>query len=124
MIECRIPAVLSVERGRFRPRYPTVTGRLAARAKTITETDPEALGVGGILAEKPAFKATKLTISRPKPKKLFTPDSSLSPEERIKMLMSGGMKEKKSRSAKETSQDPVERFMDFLEENRIIRKEK
>ncbi len=123
VIECRIPAVLSVERGRFRPRYPTVAGRMAARAKMITETDPETLGVGDILTDEPEFKATKLTISRPKPKKMFTPDSSLSPEERIKMLMSGGTKEKKTPSADESSQDPVGRFMDFMVEHRIIRRE-
>ena len=53
---------------------------------------------------------------------MFTPNSSLSAQEKIKLMMSGGLVEKKSNFLKGSYQELAKQFIDFLEENRIIRK--
>ncbi len=122
LIECDLPALLSVERGVTRPRYPTLMGRLIASRKEISKVDLLEVGIGSLTVFETAMKAPKLSISRPKPKKIFTPDSSLSAEERIKLMMSGGLTEKKSSFAKGSSQELAQQFISFVDENRILRK--
>ena len=86
------------------------------------KVDPEELGISFLSEENPKLKVAKLSISRPKPKKIFTPDSSLSAQEKIKLIMSGGLVEKKNNFLKGSYQELAQQFIDFLEENRIIRK--
>jgi electron transfer flavoprotein beta subunit len=122
LIECDLPALLSVERGVIRPRYPTLMSRLVASRKEVFRVDPEELGIGSLLNVEPKIKVSRLSILRPKPKKMFRPDSNLSAEERIKLIMSGGLVERKSHSLKGSPQELAEQFINFLEENRIIKK--
>ena len=122
LIECDLPALLSVERGVIRPRYPTLMSRLVASRKEVFRVDPEELGIDSLLNLEPKIKVSRLSILRPKPKKMFRPDSNLSAEERIKLIMSGGLVERKSHSLKGSPQELAEQFINFLEENRIIKK--
>ena len=122
LMECQLPALLSVERGLTRPRYPTLKGRLTAVKKEVLKVDPEELGISLLSKGNPETKIAKLSILRPKPKKMFTPNSSLSAQEKIKLMMSGGLAEKKSNFLKGSYQELAKQFIDFLEENRIIRK--
>lgn len=122
LIECDLPALLSVERGVIRPRYPTLMGRLIASRKEVLRVRPEEFGIDSLLNGEPKIKVSRLSILRPKPKKMFRPDSNLSAEERIQLIMSGGLVERKSHSLKGSPQDLAEQFINFLEENRIIKK--
>ena len=122
LIECDLPALLSVERGVIRPRYPTLMGRLVASRKEVFRVDPEELGIDSPLGVEPEIKVSRLSILRPKPKRMFRPDSNLPAEERIKLIMSGGLAERKSNSLKGSPQELAEQFINFLEENRIIKK--
>jgi electron transfer flavoprotein beta subunit len=124
LIECDLPALLSVERGATRPRYPTLMSRLVAFRKEVYRVDPEELGINSLLAVEPEIKVSRLSILRPKPKRMFRPDSNLPAEERIKLMMSGGLVERKSNSVKGSPQELAEQFINFLVESRIIRKRK
>lgn len=122
LMQCDLPAVLSVERGLIKPRYPTIKGRLNASRKEIIKFEFTELGISSLLAAEPQMKISRLSISRPKPKKIFTPDSSLPVEKRVKMIMSGGLLEKKKSPLKGSPQELADLFINFLEENRIVRK--
>jgi electron transfer flavoprotein beta subunit len=122
LIECNLPALLSVEIGMTRPRYPTLMGRLIASRKGVLKVDPGDLGISSLLRVEPETKASKLSILRPKPKMMFTPNSTLPAEERLKWIMSGGIVERKSSSLKGSPHDLAEQFINFLEQNRIIKK--
>ena len=119
LIECDIPALFSVERGLTKPRYPTLKGRLTASTKEILKVDPTKFGID--FGVESGTKMVKRSISRPKPKKIFTPDSNLPTEERIRLIMSGGLVEKKSNFVKGSPQELAKQFISFLEENRIIK---
>jgi electron transfer flavoprotein beta subunit len=122
LIECDLPALLSVEKGATRPRYPTLMGRLAASRREVLRIDPEELGIDCRPGGEPEIKVSRLSILRPKPKMMFRPDSNLPAEERIKLMMSGGLVERKSNSLIGSPQELAEQFINFLVENRIIRK--
>jgi electron transfer flavoprotein beta subunit len=122
LIECDLPALLSVERAMTSPRYPTFMGRLIASKKKIFKVDPMELGIDSLIKFETEMKASRLSISRPRPKRIFTPDSNLTPGEKIKLIMSGGLVEKKSNSLKGSPYELAEQFINFIEENRIIKK--
>ncbi|KKM10114.1 hypothetical protein SY88_15875 [Clostridiales bacterium PH28_bin88] len=92
VLECRLPAALGIEKSGSEPRYPTMYGRLAAAGATVSvwEIDP---GAGE--PPEPLTELIGLTKARPKPKKIFTPDSNLSAADRMKMILSGGVSKKK-----------------------------
>ncbi len=89
LIECSLPALFTVERGMNEPRYPTLPHRLRSEKQKITRIEANSLtvafdtesGLGGL---------PTLDPPRPKPKKVFTPDSQLSASERMRLIMSGG----------------------------------
>lgn len=120
IIECDLPAVLSVAVGAIKPRYPTLQGRLAASAKEIVKIDVKDLAQVAPLTGGPQIIVTKYSVNSPRPKKIFTPDSNLSAAERISQIMSGGMTDKKSHSQAGTSQDLAQQFIEFLKENKIL----
>lgn len=120
-IECELPAVLSVEAGAIKPRYPSIKGRLAACQKELLLCDIQHPSKVGSQFSDPPTMISNFSISRPKPKKIFTPDSSLPAEERIKSILSGGLIEKKSRFQKGSSHELAQQFINFLKEKRIIK---
>ena len=61
-----------------------------------------------------------LSPPRPKPKKTFTPDRSLSASERMKLIMAGGVMEKKSELLEGKAEDISMRIVEVLELEKII----
>jgi electron transfer flavoprotein beta subunit len=120
-IECKLPAVLSVETGSVKPRYPSLKGRLGANQKELIRLDTLQPDHAGFQHPEPLTRILNFSISRPKPKKIFTPDSSLPAEERIKSILSGGLVEKKSHFQKGSSGELARQLIKFLQENRIIK---
>jgi electron transfer flavoprotein beta subunit len=57
---------------------------------------------------------------RPRPRKIFTPDSSLSAAERIRSIMSGGLKQKRSEFIEGSPEELAAKIMDFLIERKLI----
>ncbi|TAK36409.1 MAG: electron transfer flavoprotein subunit beta/FixA family protein [Chloroflexota bacterium] len=122
-LECILPAVLTVESGLNEPRYPSLPSCIEALHKEIRVCDLGALG----LKAKEVGQAGSLTrvvgVSSPKPrtKKMFTPDSSLSQAERMKLMMSGGASRKKSGDLFEGEPDYlIEQILRFLRENHFL----
>lgn len=98
VVEANLPALVTVETGLNKPRYPRLRDIYAAQRKEIKDYDLKALNLN---PEQVGARGSKVRLlahlpPRPKPKKIFTPDSSLSAAERMRLIMSGGVKKKQS----------------------------
>ena len=120
MCECPLPAVLSLGRG-SEPRYPTLPARLAAQQEEIPVFNLAELQVEPAEIDTLAsyVRTVHLALARPKPKKIFTPDSSMSASDRMKMILSGGVKRKKGNLA-EGSQGGAAQIYDLLRKEGLI----
>ena len=121
VIEAELPALLTIEL-KQRSKYASLRSVLAARRKDIDYYDAAALG---LLPEEVGLTGSKtmvLSISPPKPKarKLFTPDSSLSPAERMRLLMSGGIQEKKGDFLEGAPREVASKLVEFLSSEKLL----
>jgi len=122
-IECHLPALFTVEMGLNDPRYPSVPNRILAEKMEVEEIDPISLGFR-IDREEGLTRVKKFSPPRPKTKKIFTPDSSLSPFERLYLVMSGGAMKKEGSNIFEGTVDQLaENIVKFLVQNKLLSKE-
>jgi hypothetical protein len=61
-----------------------------------------------------------VSSARPRPKKVFTPESTLSAAERIRLIMEGGLRKKESDFIQGSPQELAKYIADFLVQKRII----
>jgi len=96
LCEVNLPALLSVDIEPGEARYPSLPSLLAVLRKRIQEYDLKALGLAsrdvGVLGSK--VKVISISPAKLRVKKVFTPDSALPPEERVRLLMTGGVTKK------------------------------
>ena len=84
IVECSLPALFTVESGLNDPRYPSLANRLSAERELIQVIDPGSLNLGsGSEIELERFM--NVSPPRPKPKRVFTPESNLSASERMQL---------------------------------------
>ena len=88
----RLPAVLAVE-GTVPRENASLPVYLQALTTPLLVWDASGLGIGGVA---PRVARLSLGFPRPRPKKIFTPDSRLSAAERLRQMMTGGRVEKKA----------------------------
>ena len=119
---CPLPAVVSIDDGGRRPRYPTLPGVLKAKRTDIVLITKKDLGIGdaevrlrGALTQVEAYAPP-----RPKTKKFSTPDSSLSASERLKLLMSGGIQDRGGDTLAGQPEKIATSFVKFLVDESII----
>lgn len=92
-IQIPLPALLITERGGIALSYPSLTETFRSRHKAITELKAKDLAlIPETLTDQKLI--TDLRLTPPKPKPMFTIDSSLSAGDRLKMIMSGGLAKK------------------------------
>jgi len=122
VVECSFPALLNVEAGLNSPRNSTIKGVLKAKRREITEYDTKQLGLSseevGLTGSK--ITMTDLTPPKPKMKGLFVPDSKLSAVDRMRSIMEGGMKEKKSDSLEGDPAKVASQLVQFFKQEKII----
>lgn len=97
VIECTLPAVLAVDSLIQQPRYISVHTRLKHEfpGNSLVETvviDGREIGKESLL------ELVDIGPRRPRPKKVIMPDENLSPQERLKLMISGGVSSKKNNS--------------------------
>lgn len=95
VVECSLPALFTVEKGLNDPRYPSLLNKFSAERKEIEVIEAASLGLS---ADTDMDLTRYLTLSppRPRPKKIFTPESNLSASERMRLLMTGHRAEKET----------------------------
>lgn len=97
-LEVPLPAVLAVELDLNEPRYASLPSLLAGLRGDIVEVNRETLGLSydEVGARGSRTRLAGITLPKPRPKKVFTPDSSLSAQERRRLVLSGGVTQKQS----------------------------
>ena len=120
VIECHFPALFTVENGLNDPRYPSLPNRLLAEKEKIQEIDVPSLGLS-FDPEIDLSKNMNFSPPRPKPRKIFTPDSNLSAEERLALIMGGSSTDKRDKNLLEGSPEMLaSRMLYFLINNRLL----
>ena len=119
LVECCLPALFTVERSVFDPRYPTVPKRMAAEKKKVEVIDTNFLGMD--LSEGDAFTAPRnYSPPRPKPKKVFTPEGHFSSAERMRLIMSGGLSGKTGNLVERPPEEAAQRIIEVLIQEGIL----
>jgi electron transfer flavoprotein beta subunit len=119
-VETKLPALVTVEMGLNRPRYPSLSSRLDAQKKRIKEYNLENLKSGWVQAGFIEPKTKIVSVSLPKPKKIFTPESSLSAAERARLVMTGGLSNKKARIIRGNPKQQALALVGFLKQKKLI----
>jgi electron transfer flavoprotein beta subunit len=122
ILECQLPAVFAIETMLRKPVYPQLKTILAGLKKNITRIDAISLGIdmGSI---EPAMAVVGISQPKPRLKKTATIDSRLSAHERMKLLMSGGMQQKGSKTIEKNPEAAAAELIQFLLVNGIISKQ-
>jgi len=120
-LEVAFPAFFAVEESINEPRYASLPDLMGSLRKKIKRCDMKDLGLSSKEVGAGACKKKLLDISAPKPrpKKIFTPDSSLSAAERMQLIMSGGVIEKNQELFEGSPETLSVKFVDFLEQLNI-----
>lgn len=116
-IVCPMPAAFTVDLKLNRPRYPTFPDRKAARKAAIRQID-----IASLTATSPVEKTDLVRLAAPKlrPKRILAPDSSMSADDQLKFIMTGGMGNKKGGSVGGDPEQMASGIIDFLNEKGII----
>ena len=119
--EVALPALLTVEAALNEPRYASLPSLMDGLKKGIKkvglselELSPEQAGLRGAKT-----RPVALSVPKPRPKKPFTPDSSLSAAERMRLIMSGGVAEKAKSLFEGSAEELSSTFVGFLEQYNI-----
>lgn len=122
VVECLLPAVLTVEKGLNEPRYPTLENLLEANEEEIERWDARTLDIEPDLMVCRTTVA-KVTPPKPRTKKIAAPASSMSAQDRIQMLMSEGAGKKKKEDTRLVELPPrqaAEEALEFLAEKKLL----
>ncbi len=119
-----LPALLTIQVG-HKPRYPSLSARMAAQRQDIDRCDAAMLGFPPCAVGAAAAKTVVRGITPPKPKarKLFAPATNLSPAERMRLLMSGGIQERTSNSLEGDPKEVASKLVEFLRSERLLPEE-
>ncbi|MDO8490917.1 MAG: electron transfer flavoprotein subunit beta/FixA family protein [Dehalococcoidia bacterium] len=122
VIETVLPAVLTIESGINEPRYASLPSLMAGLRKEIEVQDMKKLGLalGEVGAKGCKTKVLTIAPPRPRPKRLFTPDSSLSAAERMRLVMSGGLAEKSGDVLQGNPKEVAAKIIQFLKKEKIV----
>ncbi|UCF93993.1 MAG: hypothetical protein JSW39_07485 [Desulfobacterales bacterium] len=113
VIECRLPAIISVELGTAVPRMPSFADKKDALAAPITKLRYED-------ANHSRVTVRRVFPPRPRPKRIPTPPSHLASFERIGLLLGGSRVEKKGRLLEGSTELQVEGIISFLMKHGFI----
>lgn len=122
VVEVDLPALLTMDVEVQQARYASLPSLMAAQTKEIEEFDLKALGLSSMEVDSRGSKIQTLRFSLPKPrrKKLFTPDASLSAVEKIGMIMTGGITEKKTEFLEGDAKKIAATLLQFLAQQKLL----
>ncbi len=114
VVECSLPAVLSVDLGDRMPHLPTFDQKRRAALAPIKRV-PYHEGLN-----QPKVLASGVSPPRPRPKRVPEPDSRLAADERIDQLLAGSRIAKKGLILRDDLDTQVEGIISFLKEHRFV----
>lgn len=117
--KCRPPLALIMHPESMRPDYPSLGVSLEALNKSVEQVDLISLDIEPSRMKR-QIHHLGTSQPKPRPRKVFTPDSSLSAAERIRSIMSGGLQKKQSEFVEGSPQELAAKIMDFLIERKLL----
>lgn len=108
IIACPLPALVTVEGGSVEPRLPTHSEKIRARSQAIEILPYPEEAPSARLIQKRVFPP------RPRPRRNPAPDSRLSAQERIRLLLIGSRTEKKGLLLTGSPESQVEGIISFM----------
>ena len=122
MIEVVLPALFGVEEAIADVRYASLVSLFRSLRSEIKSYGLKELGISYEEAglKQPKTKTINISVPKPRPKKIFTPDSNLSAAERMRLIMSGGIAEKEEDLFEGSPEDLSLKFVDFLRRFNIL----
>jgi electron transfer flavoprotein beta subunit len=121
VVRCSLPALLTVDAAINNLRYVSVRNRARVRDVRVSRWDSTHLGIPVDEVGARASRVKILSFSPPRPKRIFTPDSSLSAAERLRLVISGGVvAEEKGEFLQGAPARIAEDVVGFLREEKII----
>jgi electron transfer flavoprotein beta subunit len=124
ILECDLPALLTVDKNIMKPRYPTLAGRLTAAKQSIERVRiEEFIGSDASPVSKHNLVVIE-SISNPKPKRKARPplQKKISAADRMRLLMKGGKKERQqdSKLIDADSHEAIQQIERILREHEIV----
>ena len=113
-IRCPLPAVFTVEMSLNEPRYPTYPAFKQSLRENIVRHDLKSLDLQLEQVGQRGSLTRVLSISKRRPKRLFVPPADLPPAERLKLLMSKTVSEKKTNLVEGPPEEVVKEIAEFL----------
>ncbi len=117
-IQCKLPALFSVDMGGIEPRLPTYEARRKAGAYAVQTIAYASNDTGRV---KPRVISEKIYPPRPRPKKVPAPDSRQDAFFRIQQLLAGSRIEKKGELLAGTTASQVDGIVSFLLEHGFVK---
>jgi electron transfer flavoprotein beta subunit len=114
IIECRLPAVLSVDLGAIEPRVPSYRDKQAASHRPVEPLGPVKV------TPVPKVVCQRVFPPRPRPKPVPAPKSDLRAFDRIRWLLAGSRVEKKGAMLTGDPASQVEGIIAFLKEQHFL----
>jgi electron transfer flavoprotein beta subunit len=109
VLEVSLPAVLAVATEAGIPEEPSLPDWIAAHAAEVEIVTPRARR-----STLPEPRLVAVGAPRPRPKRIFTPSSDLPAEERMRLLLLGGVKQRQGQLVDGTPEAVAERLVSFL----------
>jgi electron transfer flavoprotein beta subunit len=121
-VEVTLPALLTVDVDLNEPRYASLPSLVAGLRKNVREYKLEELEFSSwdVGSEGAKTKTIALAPSKPRPKKMFTPDSQLSAEQRMQLIISGGVKQKQGDLLKGNPKDIASNVVRYFRDNKLL----
>ena len=121
VLEAPLPAVVSVEIGLNEPRYGSIRAISRAKKRGFKQYDMKDLALSSGQVGQKGSKTKVVSLSRPRPKRIFVPDSRLSAVARLMQVESGGLEEKDGDIISGTPQEVASKLVQRLIRQRILR---
>ncbi len=121
VVQVDFPAVLTCELGSSELHYPSLPLLMNSVTTPIAVLTRRDIGVSAsTLSHEARVKAVGISPPRPRPKKIFTPDSDLPAAERIKQIMSGGLAQRHSDILEGTSREVAVALVNQLRQRKLV----
>ena len=121
VLEASLPALVSVDTGLNEPRYVSIRAVSRAKKREIKQYDLKDLELSSEDVGQKGSKTTVVSLSRPRPKRIFVPDSNLSAMERLMQVESGGLEEKDGDVISGSPKEVASKLVQRLIRQRIVR---
>jgi electron transfer flavoprotein beta subunit len=115
IIDCQVPAVLSVDLTSAAPPTPSFAARQRARRQGMTR-----MLVDAALLE-PKTQLVQTRPARPRPVAAAAPDSSLPAFDRVRQLLAGSKIQKTGRLVTGSPESQVEEILSLLDELEVLK---